>query len=427
MKKNTGDYGNKRADSGPETEGSGLFDQRAEPLEQTSENAKYNCIDGDYESKRLYFKLLGRKDPYKTRQQEQQAFEELASYREALVESVYLTIKNNKRVQKYIYTYFSEIELDDPDETPEENDINPDTAETEDINNQRCQTIDDILTNKISPLGPVDLANLAKKLMYTKQKRHRGTYGLSDNYNRIKSQIDDISERNQRLIVNLAKRYPKELNITIMDDVQAGNVGLLKAIDRYDPSRGLKFSTYARWWVRHAITRQRADNGKTVRTPVHQISLQNKVRKTIAKLQGQLSRDPEPEEIAAEIDLKTEKVIDIIETKSKICSLDAQISEEGDSFVETFENSHNIDPLENIQTDSYLMQIPTLLRLLDPRSRKIIEARFGMDDPKGDSRTLREIGQELRCSKENVRQIQEKALSKMRNYAAELEEETNNK
>lgn len=273
--------------------------------------------------------------------------------------------------------------------------------ETEDLNDLANVMSDDPVKQYLKEIGGYPLLSMEEEVDLSKR---------IENGDLIAKRI--LTESNLRLVVSIAKRYVGR-GLSFLDLIQEGNLGLIKAVDKFDYSKGYKFSTYATWWIRQAITRAIADQSRTIRIPVHMSEVINKTYRISRNLMQELGREPSDQEIAAVMNLPVEKVREILKVSADPISLDSPIGEEEDSHLGDFIKDDRIMGPEEAAAYSMLQdQIGKLLDTLTEREQRVLSLRFGLKD--GRSRTLEEVGKEFNVTRERIRQIEAKALRKLR-------------
>jgi len=338
--------------------------------------------------------------------------------------------------------------LEDDDDSFEEdlkadkefNDLNQEIEE--DLKNK---DIDEIVSTIVAPtladdpikmylreIGQIDLLTTAQELDYsrkvqdgllaTEKIKAYNKKGLTLPENEKKKLDEKIEiglqardvliESNLRLVVSIAKRYLGR-GMQFQDLIQEGNMGLMKAVNKFDPTKGFKFSTYATWWIKQAITRAIADQARTIRIPVHMVETINRLARTQRKLTQELHRDPTSEELAQELHMSVEKVQQIQKIAQEPVSLETPVGEEDDSTLGDFvHDESNPNPLDYTINEAYREEIDTVLKTLTPREEKVLRLRFGLSD--GKPHTLEDVGKEFGVTRERIRQIEAKAIRRLR-------------
>ena len=261
--------------------------------------------------------------------------------------------------------------------------------------------IDDPVRMYLKEIGKVDLLSPEEEIELAQR--------MSEGDEEAKRRL---AEANLRLVVSIAKRYVGR-GMLFLDLIQEGNLGLIKAVEKFDCTKGFKFSTYATWWIRQAITRAIADQARTIRIPVHMVETINKVIRVSRQLLQELGHDPQPEEIAEEMNLPVERVREILKIAQEPVSLETPIGEEEDSHLGDFiPDDEALEPAEAASFTLLKEQLIEVLETLTPREAKVLRLRFGIED--GRTRTLEEVGKEFNVTRERIRQIEAKALRKLR-------------
>ena len=293
---------------------------------------------------------------------------------------------------------------DDDDEEPDLEDleeVEEIKLEEIDVNNIEGVSVDDPVRMYLREIGKIPLLTYEQEIELAK--------GVLAGDEEAKKKL---SESNLRLVVSIAKKYVGR-GMLFLDLIQEGNMGLIKAVEKFDYTKGYKFSTYATWWIRQAITRAIADQARTIRIPVHMVETINKLIRTSRHLLQQLGREPTPEEIAKEMEISVEKVVEIQKIAQDPVSLETPIGEEDDSHLGDFiQDDDSPAPQDSVAYTLLKEQLEEVMQTLTPREAKVLKLRFGLED--GKARTLEEVGKEFKVTRERIRQIEAKALRKLR-------------
>lgn len=315
---------------------------------------------------------------------------------------------NEEQIEK-IYEFLEKNNVDilkigdDDDEGPDDDLLLEDDEDLEkiDLSIPEGVSVEDPVRMYLKEIGKVPLLSAEEEIELAQR--------MEDGDEVAKKRL---AEANLRLVVSIAKRYVGR-GMLFLDLIQEGNLGLIKAVEKFDYRKGYKFSTYATWWIRQAITRAIADQARTIRIPVHMVETINKLVRVSRQLLQELGREPSPEEIAAEMHIPVERVREILKISQEPVSLETPIGEEEDSHLGDFIQDDNVPVPSDAAAFSLLKeQLSEVLVTLTEREQKVLRLRFGLDD--GRARTLEEVGKEFKVTRERIRQIEAKALRKLR-------------
>ena len=263
--------------------------------------------------------------------------------------------------------------------------------------------VDDPVKMYLKDIGRSQLLTGEEEVELARRGREGDQYALTK-----------LSESNLRLVVSIAKRYAGRTNMQFLDLIQEGNIGLIKAVEKFDPNKGFRFSTYATWWIRQSITRAMADQARTIRIPVHMVETIHKLTRAKRQLLQELGRDPTSEELANALEMPEDKVAEILRIAQDPISLENPVGEEDDSKISDFIEDESIKSPTEVASQNLLReQLLCVIETLTPREQKVIRLRYGLDD--SHPRTLEEVGREFNVTRERIRQIEAKALRKLRN------------
>ena len=329
-----------------------------------------------------------------------------------ITEAVSEVLDNMDDVDKiYDYLESKKIEIrmeEDDDKLDDDDDLDDDVDSEDEIDLSKIDLsvpegigVDDPVRMYLKEIGQIPLLTAVQEVEYAKRMEEGNEVAKRR-----------LAEANLRLVVSIAKRYVGR-GMQFLDLIQEGNLGLIKAVEKFDYRKGYKFSTYATWWIRQAITRAIADQARTIRIPVHMVETINKLTRVSRQLLQELGREPSPEEIAEEMDIPVEKVREIQKISQEPVSLETPIGEEEDSHLGDFIQDENVPvPAEAAAATLLREQLDDELATLTEREQKVLRLRFGLDD--GKARTLEEVGKEFQVTRERIRQIEAKAIRKLR-------------
>ena len=374
--------------------------KKEEEIENIKEEAKAEDVKTKKETKKLDEEIKDEvKDILEKAKDGKMTYAELATKLDSI---------NPEQIDK-VFDKFEEMGVDilkdDFEEEPDVDDLESleEVEGLQDINltNFEGLNIDDPVRMYLREIGKIPLLSFEDELKLAEK--------VLEGDEEAKKKL---SESNLRLVVSIAKKYVGR-GMLFLDLIQEGNMGLIKAVEKFDYTKGYKFSTYATWWIRQAITRAIADQARTIRIPVHMVETINKLIRTSRLLLQRLGREPSPEEIAAELEISVEKVMEIQKIAQDPVSLETPIGEEDDSHLGDFiQDDDSPAPQDAAAYTMLKEQLEEVMNTLTPREAKVLKLRFGLED--GKARTLEEVGKEFDVTRERIRQIEAKALRKLR-------------
>ena len=323
---------------------------------------------------------------------------------------VYQTPEDTLEAVDELFTKLIEENIDVFETTAEELDTEGKTAtelekELEMLTTLEEGSVTDPVRQYLRDIGRVPLLTAAEEIDLAK-KAEKGE----------KKSRDKLINANLRLVVSIAKKYVGR-GMSLLDLIEEGNIGLMRAVDKYDWRRGYKFSTYATWWIRQAITRAIADQARTIRIPVHMVETINRFNRTQRRLMQELGREPTPEEVAAVLGIDPAKAREIIKVSQEPTSLETPVGDEEDSHLGDFIADQGLLPDEQATRQLLKAHLDEVLDTLSPREKRVLQLRFGLDD--GKQRTLEEVGKEFGVTRERIRQIEAKAIRKLKHKTRE--------
>lgn len=345
-------------------------------------------------------------------------YEKLVERVAGIDEDIARILKDAKKAGNYITEEEIADKLTAHELSPEDVDIIKKLLETEGVSVE--QSVDDAIKDEdlkeiiasvrvddpvklyLKDIGQAQLLTAEQEVELAKRIMERDEYAKNQ-----------LIERNLKLVVSIAKKYVNRSSMQFLDLIQEGNLGLTKAVDKFDYTKGFRFSTYATWWIRQSITRAIADQARTIRIPVHMVETIHRLSRTSKQLMQELGRDPTNAEIAERMGLTESRVVEIQKIAQDPVSLESPVGEEDESKISDFVEDESVQsPTDNASRDILRTQLLEVIETLTPREQKVIRLRYGLDD--GHARTLEEVGKEFNVTRERIRQIEAKALRKLR-------------